>query len=228
MSVIIERVGFAPNYVNYTESLDEQRRIHAEVAERTRNNTILLLEHEAVITAGKRTEDHEYPTDKTTPVVKIDRGGKLTWHGPGQLTGYPIVRLPEPIDVVAYVRLLEEIIMNVLAEFGIKGERVEGRSGVWVLGDGHTPDQKIAAIGIRVSKNTAMHGFAINCCNETAPFMQFIPCGITDAGVTTMSEQLGRTVTPAEILEPLERELTRYADRLAEAFEPTPSAQAAV
>ena len=224
MSVIIERVGFAPNYVNYTESLDEQRRIHAEVAERTRNNTILLLEHEAVITAGKRTEDHEYPTDKTTPVVKIDRGGKLTWHGPGQLTGYPIVRLPEPIDVVAYVRLLEEIIMNVLAEFGIKGER----SGVWVLGDEHTPDQKIAAIGIRVSKNTAMHGFAINCCNETAPFMQFIPCGITDAGVTTMSEQLGRTVTPAEILEPLERELTRYADRLAESFEPSPSAQAAV
>ena len=222
MSVIIERVGFAPNYVNYTESLDEQRRIHAEVAERTRNNTILLLEHEAVITAGKRTEDHEYPTDKTTPVVKIDRGGKLTWHGPGQLTGYPIVRLPEPIDVVAYVSLLEEIIMNVLAE------RVEGRSGVWVLGDEHTPDQKIAAIGIRVSKNTAMHGFAINCCNETAPFMQFIPCGITDAGVTTMSEQLGRTVTPAEILEPLERELTRYADRLAESFEPSPSAQAAV
>ena len=215
MSVIIERVGFAPNYVNYAESLDEQRRIHAEVAERTRNNTILLLEHEAVITAGKRTEDHEYPTDKTTPVVKIDRGGKLTWHGPGQLTGYPIVRL------------LEEIIMNVLAEFGIKGERVEGRSGVWVLGDEHTPDQKIAAIGIRVSKNTAMHGFAINCCNETAPFMQFIPCGITDAGVTTMSEQLGRTVTPAEILEPLERELTRYADRLAESFEPSPSAQAA-
>ena len=143
MSVIIERVGFAPNYVNYAESLDEQRRIHAEVAERTRNNTILLLEHEAVITAGKRTEDHEYPTDKTTPVVKIDRGGKLTWHGPGQLTGYPIVRLPEPIDVVAYVRLLEEIIMNVLAEFGIKGERVEGRSGVWVLGDEHTPDQKM-------------------------------------------------------------------------------------
>ena len=161
-------------------------------------------------------------------MVKIDRGGKLTWHGPGQLTGYPIVRLPEPIDVVAYVRLLEEIIMNVLAEFGIKGERVEGRSGVWVLGDEHTPDQKIAAIGIRVSKNTAMHGFAINCCNETAPFMQFIPCGITDAGVTTMSEQLGRTVTPAEILEPLERELTRYADRLAESFEPSPSEQAAV
>ena len=186
MSVILERVGFAPDYVNYVESLDMQSRLHAEVAARARQNTILLLEHEPVITAGKRTEDHEYPTDRSTPVVKIDRGGKLTWHGPGQLTGYPILKLPEPLDVVAYVRLLEEIIMNVLAQLGIKGERVEGRSGVWILGDGITPDKKIAAIGIRVSKQTTMHGFAINCCNETAPFMQFIPCGITDAGVTTI------------------------------------------
>ena len=147
MSVTIERVGFAPNYVNYVECLDEQYRIHDEVANRTRQNTILLLEHEAVITAGKRTEDHEYPADKSTPVVKIDRGGKLTWHGPGQLTGYPILRLPEPIDVVAYVRIIEEIIINVLAGLGIKGERVEGRSGVWILGDGVTQDKKIAALG---------------------------------------------------------------------------------
>ena len=220
MSVILERVGFAPDYVNYVESLDMQSRLHAEIAARARQNTILLLEHEPVITAGKRTEDHEYPTDRSTPVVKIDRGGKLTWHGPGQLTGYPILKLPEPLDVVAYVRLLEEIIMNVLAQLGIKGERVEGRSGVWILGDGITPDKKIAAIGIRVSKQTTMHGSAINCCNETAPFMQFIPCGITDAGVTTISEQLGRTVTPADILETLERELIKYQDRLATPFEP--------
>ena len=220
MSVTIERVGFAPNYVNYIECLDKQYRIHDEVANRTRQNTILLLEHEAVITAGKRTEDHEYPADKSTPVVKIDRGGKLTWHGPGQLTGYPILRLPEPIDVVAYVRIVEEIIINVLAGLGIKGERVEGRSGVWILGDGITQDKKIAALGMRVSRNTTMHGFAINCCNDTAPFQQFIPCGISDAGVTTISEQLGRTVTPADILEPLEAELLKYQDRLAESFEP--------
>lgn len=223
MSVIIERVGFAPHYVNYVESLDMQSRLHNEVAARTRQNTILLLEHEPVITAGKRTEEHEYPTDRSVPVVKIDRGGKLTWHGPGQLTGYPILKLPEPIDVVAYVRILEEIIINVLDSLGIHGERVEGRSGVWVLGDGFTPDKKIAAIGIRVSKQTTMHGFAINCCNDTAPFMQFIPCGITDAGVTTISEQLGRTVTPAEILEPLEQELVKYQDRLAMSFEPLSS-----
>ena len=121
MSVTIERVGFAPNYVNYVECLEDQYRIHDEVANRTRQNTILLLEHEPVITAGKRTEDHEYPADKSTPVVKIDRGGKLTWHGPGQLTAYPILRLPEPIDVVAYVRIVEEIIINVLAGLGIKG-----------------------------------------------------------------------------------------------------------
>lgn len=227
MSVIIERVGFAPNYVNYVENLEEQERIHAEVSAKTRQNTILLLEHEPVITAGKRTEDHEYPTDGNIPVVKINRGGKLTWHGPGQLTGYPILQLPEPIDVVAYVRLLEEIIINVLNKFGIVGERVEGRSGVWITGKGLSPDRKIAAIGIRVAKQTTMHGFAINCCNETAPFMQFIPCGITDAGVTTMSEQLGRTITPADILEPLERELTQNADRLARVFEPLPKVQVA-
>lgn len=135
MSVILERVGFAPDYVNYVESLDMQSRLHEEVAARARQNTILLLEHEPVITAGKRTEDHEYPTDRSTPVVKIDRGGKLTWHGPGQLTGYPILKLPEPLDVVAYVRLLEEIIMNVLAQLGIKGERVEGAAacGFWAM-----------------------------------------------------------------------------------------------
>ena len=115
---------------------------------------------------------------------------------PGQLTAYPILRLPEPIDVVAYVRIVEEIIINVLAGLGIKGERVEGRSGVWILGDGVTQDKKIAALGMRVSRNTTMHGFAINCCNDLAPFAQFIPCGISDAGVTTISEQLGRTVTP--------------------------------
>ena len=221
MSVIIEKLGFAPTYVPYLEALELQRSIHAEVATQTRQNTILLLEHEAVITAGKRTEDHEYPTDDKTPVVKIDRGGKLTWHGPGQLVGYPIIRLPEdPFDVVAYVRIIEEILINVLADYGIKGERVEGRSGVWVLGDGFTQDKKIAAIGIRVSKRTTMHGFSLNCSNDLNPFSQFIPCGITDAGVTSISEQLGRTVNPADVVDRVAAELEKYADKLGMVFEP--------
>lgn len=221
MSLEIKRVGFAPDYVDYIEALSLQQRIHDKVSAYEQQNTVLLLEHQPVITAGKRTEAHEYPAaDTSTPVVPIDRGGKLTWHGPGQLVGYPIVRLPEPLDVVRYVRICEDIMINVLAQLGIQGQRVQGRSGVWVLGDGNTPDRKIAAIGIRVAKNTTMHGFAINCCNDLAPFSQFIPCGISDAGVTSISEQLGRRFTPEELLDSLETELLRYSDQLAESFEP--------
>ena len=135
--------------------------------------------------------------------------------------GYPIVRLPEdPFDVVAYVRIIEEILINVLADYGIKGERIEGRSGVWVLGDGFTQDKKIAAIGIRVSKRTTMHGFSLNCSNDLNPFSQFIPCGITDAGVTSISEQLGRTVNPADVVDRVAAELEKYADKLGMVFEP--------
>lgn len=221
MALLFERVGLAPDYVEYTSALDLQQETHRKVAAKEQQNTVLLLEHEAVITAGKRTEDHEYPVDDALPVVKIDRGGKLTWHGPGQLVGYPIVRLPEPIDVVKYVRIIEEILINVLTDMGITCQRVEGRSGVWVVGDGAlVPDKKIAAIGIRVSRNTTMHGFSINCNNDTAAFGQFIPCGITDAGVTTISEQLGRNISPADIVDAVETEMERYADQLAEAFTP--------
>lgn len=222
MALLFERVGFAPQYVDYETALEHQRTTHEKVATRQQQNTVLLLEHQEVITAGKRTEDHEYPKDDRVPVIKIDRGGKLTWHGPGQLVGYPIVQLPEPIDVVKYVRVLEEVLINVLTRLGITCQQVEGRSGVWVIGDGAgTPDRKIAAIGIRVSKNTTMHGFSINCNNPTDPFGAFIPCGITDAGVTTISEQLGRNISPADIVEQVEEELNRYADQLAASFTPS-------
>lgn len=221
MALNFERVGLAPHYVDYTAALEHQQKTHSKVAAKEQQNTVLLLEHQAVITAGKRTEDHEYPTDDSTPVIKIDRGGKLTWHGPGQLVGYPILRLPEPIDVVKYVRIIEEVLINVLTRLGVTCQRVEGRSGVWVPGDGAlVPDKKIAAIGIRVSRNTTMHGFSINCNNDTAAFAQFIPCGITDAGVTTISEQLGRNISPADIVEAVEEEMARYANQLAEDFTP--------
>lgn len=225
MTVKFEHMGLAPDYVDYERALNRQVELLNEVAALKTQNTVLLLEHQPVFTAGKLTEDHEYPTDKSIPVIKTDRGGKLTWHGPGQLTGYPILRLPLPFDVVKYVRILEEIIINVVASYGIKGDRVEGRSGVWVLGDGISQDKKIAAIGIRVSKRTTMHGFALNCSNDTNPFGQFIPCGISDAGVTTISEQVGYTVTPADVIDRVEAEIEKYANQLALDFAPGDSPQ---
>jgi lipoyl(octanoyl) transferase len=170
-----------------------------------RPDTVILLEHDPVYTAGKRTSPDERPTDGT-PVVDVDRGGKITWHGPGQLVGYPILRLSEPIDVVGYVRRLEAILIDVLAEFGIAGSRVDGRSGVWIVGDGR--DEKIAAIGIRVEGGVTMHGFALNCSNSLEPYERIVACGIRDAGVTTMSRVLGRTVEPSELIEPVQRRLT--------------------
>ncbi|WP_030013986.1 lipoyl(octanoyl) transferase LipB [Curtobacterium sp. S6] len=219
MSLVMNRVGLAPEYVDYREALALQEEIHRSVSNEERDNTVLLLEHPPVYTAGKRTEKHEYPTDGTD-VVPIDRGGKLTWHGPGMLIGYPIVKLPEPIDVVRYVRILEEILMKIVQDLGVNGERVEGRSGVWVRGEGIEPDRKIAAIGIRVAKNTTMHGFALNCNNDLNAFSNFIPCGITDASVTTISEQLGRNISPADVVDQVERELLANADRLAASFTP--------
>lgn len=215
----MNRVGLAPEYVDYREALALQEEIHRSVSNEERDNTVLLLEHPPVYTAGKRTEKHEYPTDGTD-VVPIDRGGKLTWHGPGMLIGYPIVKLPEPIDVVRYVRILEEILMKIVRDLGVNGERVEGRSGVWVRGEGIEPDRKIAAIGIRVAKNTTMHGFALNCNNDLNAFSNFIPCGITDASVTTISEQLGRNISPSDVVDQVERELLANADRLAASFTP--------
>jgi lipoyl(octanoyl) transferase len=191
----VQREHLAPSFLDYREGWALQRRIHADVATGSRPATMVLCEHEPVFTAGKRTAPDERPTDGT-PVVDVDRGGKLTWHGPGQLTGYPIVRLVEPVDVVAFVRDLEALLIDVAAAFGVEGERVEGRSGVWVRRPfGH---DKVGAIGLRVQDGVTMHGFALNCSNDLAPYARFVPCGIRDAGVTTLSALTGRRIEPAE------------------------------
>lgn len=194
----IQTVGLAPEFVPYLDGWDLQRRVHAEIVAGARPDTLLLLEHEAVYTAGKRTEPQERPQDGT-PVVDVDRGGKITWHGPGQLVGYPIVRLPEPMDVVAHVRRLERLLIDVLRPLGVDGYQVEGRSGVWVRRP--LSEDKVAAIGVRVQQGVTMHGFAINCDNTLAGFRGIIPCGITDAGVTTVSEVIGREASPADIVD---------------------------
>lgn len=190
--------GFAADAVPYIEGWELQKRVHADVVAGTRPDTLILLEHEAVYTAGKRTEPHERPQDGT-PVIDVDRGGKITWHGPGQLVGYPIVRLHEPIDVVAHVRRMERILIEVLRPFGVDGYQVEGRSGVWVRRP--LSEDKVAAIGVRVQQRVTMHGFAINCDNSLAGFRGIIPCGITDAGVTTVSEVSGITTSPLDVVD---------------------------
>ncbi len=204
----ITHVGFMPSPVDYTRGLSLQRTVHAEVAAGTRVDTVLLLEHAAVYTAGKRTEPHERPTDGT-PVIDADRGGKITWHGPGQLVGYPIVRLPSPVDVVAHVRRLEDMMMGVCAELGVDAVRIEGRSGVWIAADGRGGDRKVGAIGIRVSQDTTMHGFALNCDCDLAWADPIIPCGIADASVTSLTKELDRPVAVNEVLPLVERHLQR-------------------
>ncbi|WP_400998374.1 lipoyl(octanoyl) transferase LipB [Agromyces sp. GXQ0307] len=188
--------GLSANSVPYNEGLALQRAVHQAVVSGQRPDTVILLEHEPVYTAGKRTAPDERPTDGT-PVIDVDRGGKITWHGPGQLVGYPILRLAEPIDVVGYVRRLEGVLIDVLVGFGIDGRRVDGRSGVWIVRDG--VEEKIAAIGIRVAEGVTMHGFALNCSNSLEPYAKIVACGIRDAGVTTMSNVLGRTIAPVEV-----------------------------
>ena len=185
--------GLDPNFVPYLEGLSLQRAIHKEVAAGMRPDTCILLEHVSTYTAGKRTEDSERPTDGTE-VIDVDRGGKITWHGPGQLVGYPIMKLPNPIDVVGYVRWLEQVLIDVCADFGLATERVEGRSGVWApIAGTHV---KIAAIGIRVAEHTTMHGFALNCSNSLEPYDTIIACGIKDASSSTISALTGKLVTP--------------------------------
>ncbi|WP_349897957.1 lipoyl(octanoyl) transferase LipB [Parafrigoribacterium soli] len=186
--------GLSANSVPYLDALELQRATHSSVVSGVAPDTVIFLEHPSVYTAGKRTEDHERPTDGT-PVIDVDRGGKITWHGPGQLVGYPILRLAEPIDVVGYVRRLEAILIDVLAELGLQTGRVEGRSGVWVRGT-----DKIAAIGIRVASGVTMHGFALNCSNSFEAYDKIVACGIADAGVTSISQELGREVTPADVV----------------------------
>jgi lipoyl(octanoyl) transferase len=178
--------------VDYLDAWQLQREI-ADARIAGGPDTLLLLQHPAVYTAGKRTEPHERPVDGT-PVVDTDRGGKITWHGPGQLVGYPIIGLTEPLDVVNFVRRLEEPLIRVCHDLGLDAGRVDGRSGVWLPQDEHRPERKIGAIGIRVARAVTLHGFALNCDCDLAGFGAIVPCGIADAGVTSLTAELGRPV----------------------------------
>ena len=213
MTLEFKQLGLAPDFVDYTRGWDIQRELHEKVLAGTAPSTVLLLEHAAVYTAGKRTEDHERPFDGT-PVVAVDRGGKLTWHGPGQLIGYPIIKLKNKAGIRDYVERLEAVIIAVLADYGIDAVRIKGRAGVWIEQDEKGPDRKIAAIGIRVNEGVTMHGFAINCNNDLAPYGQIIACGISDAGVTTITQELGRDVTPADLVSRITEELRKNEQAL--------------
>jgi lipoyl(octanoyl) transferase len=210
--------GLGRERLDYRQAWDLQREVHAEVAAGTRPATVLLLEHASVYTAGKRTELHERPQDGT-PVVDVDRGGKITWHGPGQLVGYPIVQLPDAVYVVDYVRRLEEALIRTLAEYGLVTGRVPGRSGVWLAADPSgtdraRPERKIAAIGVRVASRTTMHGFALNVDPDLSWFDRIVPCGITDAGVTSIAVELGASpglTEVSQVLRPHLDELLSFA-----------------
>jgi lipoyl(octanoyl) transferase len=206
-------VGLGADAVDYLEAWEMQRRLHAEVVDGSQPGSVLLLEHPPVFTAGKRTDPHERPVDPGgADVIDVDRGGKITFHGPGQLVGYPIVRLPDHVKVVDYVRRVEEALIAVCRDLGVATARVPGRSGVWLRADDRGPERKVAAIGIRVSKGVTMHGFALNCDVDLGWYDRFVPCGIADAGVTSLSRELGRDVTVAEVLPSVRRHL---ADLLA-------------
>ncbi|HVW41122.1 MAG TPA: lipoyl(octanoyl) transferase LipB [Amycolatopsis sp.] len=190
--------------IDYTEAWELQRTYVNARADGAGPDTMLLLEHPSVYTAGKRTQPEDLPTDGS-PVIDVDRGGRITWHGPGQLVGYPIVKLGDPIDVVHYVRRIEEALISVCDRFGVRTGRVEGRSGVWVPADARGPERKIAAIGIRVQRGVTMHGFELNCNADLSAFDKIVPCGIPDVGTTSLSFETRREVTVAEAL-PLARD----------------------
>ncbi|CAN2203441.1 LipB Lipoate-protein ligase B [Candidatus Nanopelagicaceae bacterium] len=201
ISIEIQRSGLVP----YEEALANQRFVHSEVSQGIRPNTLILLEHPSVYTAGKRTSEIEKPTDGT-PVIDVDRGGKITWHGPGQLVGYPIVKLAKPTELVGFVREIEAGLIKVCSEFGITTQRVDGRSGVWIRDA--RGDRKIAAIGIRVAQGVSMHGFALNVNPELGAFNRIIPCGIDDAEVTSMAQELSRDISIDEVAPVVEKFLT--------------------
>jgi lipoyl(octanoyl) transferase len=204
--LVLVRAGFGAEAVPYEQAWARQRALHEARVRGDVPDTVLLLEHPPVFTAGRRTEAWERPLDGT-PVIDVDRGGKITWHGPGQLVGYPILRLAAPLDVVAYVRRLEAMLIEVCAELGVPVSRVAGRSGVWLAADDRGPTRKVAAIGIRVSRGVTMHGFALNCEPDLSWFDRIVPCGISDAGVTSLAQELGRPVPVAEVLPLVERHL---------------------
>ena len=215
------RAGLGVDAIDYLAAWDLQREVHARVVAGTDPDTVLLLEHPPVYTAGKRTDEHERPADPGgADVIDVDRGGKITFHGPGQLVGYPIVRLPDHVKVVDYVRRVEEALIGVCADLGVTTARVPGRSGVWLRADDRGPERKIAALGIRVSRGVTMHGFSLNCDVSLSWYDRFVPCGIADAGVTTLSQELGRRVTVTEVLDSVESQLR---DRLGwTPYTPTP------
>ncbi len=220
--LIYAHAGFGAAAVPYPDGWDLQRRLHHRRVTGAIPDTCLLLEHEAVYTAGKRTSPLDRPlTDPGIPVIDVDRGGKITWHGPGQLTGYPIVALAEPVDVIAYVRAIEEAMLRACADVGVTATRVEGRSGIWVTGSGE-PDRKLGAIGIRVARGVAMHGFALNCDCDLGWYDRIVACGIQDAGTTSLSAEADRDITVQDMLGPVEQHLaevlgaTRW-DRVADA-----------
>ncbi|WP_149362088.1 lipoyl(octanoyl) transferase LipB [Lolliginicoccus suaedae] len=206
--------------IDYLVAWDQQRELAGARARGEGADTVLLLEHPPVYTAGRRTTDAERPTDGT-PVIDVDRGGKITWHGPGQLVGYPIVALAEPIDVVGYVRRIEEALISVVTSLGVPCGRIDGRSGVWLAAgtqqgpdgqDRFVPERKIAAIGVRVARGVTLHGFALNCNNKLDAFDAIIPCGITDAGVTSLSRELGREITVEDVIPAVTDAVARALD----------------
>ena len=203
----LKSLGLVP----YEDALAGQRKIHAEVADGTRTNTLILLEHPPVYTAGRRTTIEERPLDGT-PVIDVDRGGKITYHGPGQIVGYPIIKLKNRNDVVGYVREIESALIEVCKEFGIYGEAYCERSGVWLRDE--RGDRKIAAIGIRVAKGVTMHGFALNVSPDLHAFERIIPCGFTDSGVTSRAAELGSPITIEEVTPVLEKHLFEALNRV--------------
>lgn len=208
-------LGLGERLVDFEQAWAIQRRVHAEVVAGQRPNSLLLVEHESVYTAGRRTAHYDRPKDDT-PVVEVDRGGRITWHGPGQIVVYPIVKLAEPIDVIAYVRALEQAVIEVCADLGLVTERVEDRTGVWVRADARGRDRKVCAIGVRTARNVTMHGIALNCEPDLSRFGVIVPCGISDADVTSLSHELMRRVQIAEVVAPLVEALERNLAPLVE------------
>lgn len=207
-AISVNRAGLVP----YETGLSMQRDLHLGVVSGEKENTLILLEHPSVYTAGRRTLEHERPKNGTS-VIDVDRGGKITWHGPGQLVGYPIVKLQNPHELVGFVRELEAGLIKVCENFGITAVRISGRSGVWICDE--KGERKIAAIGIRVASGVTMHGFALNICPDLHPFTQIIPCGIEDAAVTSLEIELGRKITVEEVLPVVEKYLHESLEKVA-------------
>jgi lipoyl(octanoyl) transferase len=206
--LVYAHAGFGSDAVDYVQAWELQRAVHARRVLGEIPDSCLLLEHQPVYTAGKRTAVSDRPLGNAgAPVIDVDRGGKITWHGPGQLTAYPIIKLREPVDVVAYVRSLEEAMIRVCADFGLRATRVEGRSGAWIPATGALPDRKVGAIGARVARGVTMHGLALNCDNDLSWFDRIVPCGIRDAGTTSLTAETGIRVSVADVTPLLERHL---------------------